>query len=62
MIQNYLKIALRGLLKYKGYSLINILGLAIGLTCFILIALYVQLELSYDNYHEKGDRILSRGC
>jgi putative ABC transport system permease protein len=57
MIQNYLRIALRSLLKYKGYSIINILGLATGLTCFILIALYVQVEFSYDNYHEKGDRI-----
>lgn len=57
MIKHYLKIALRSLLKYKGSALINILGLAIGMTCFILIALYVREELSYDIHHEKADRV-----
>ena len=57
MLRNYIKIALRSLLKQKGYSFINIFGLAIGLTCFMLINLFVQFELSYDDFHEKADRI-----
>lgn len=57
MFKNYLKIAFRQLLKHKGYSAINILGLAIGISCFVLILLYVQDELSYDRYHSKSDRI-----
>lgn len=44
-------------MKRKSYSLINIIGLAIGMACCILIALYVQHELSYDRYHAKKDRI-----
>jgi putative ABC transport system permease protein len=57
MIKNYLKIAWRNLLKNKTFSLINITGLASGLACFILIALYVADELSYDRFNEKADRI-----
>jgi len=57
MFNNYLKIALRNIFKHKGYSLINIIGLAIGMTCCLLILLYVQDELSYDRYHENADRI-----
>ena len=57
MFINYLTIALRNLLRYKGYSAINVLGLAIGIACCVLIMLYVQDELSYDQYHEKKDRI-----
>ena len=57
MIQNYLKIALRNLLRYKTYSLINILGLAMGMAICVLIILYVQHELSYDRYHENSDLI-----
>ncbi|PWJ53578.1 putative ABC transport system permease protein [Dyadobacter jejuensis] len=57
MIRNYLKIAFRNLLKHKLFSFINISGVAIGLTCFFLLALYVKDELSYDRFHEKGDRI-----
>ena len=57
MIKNYLKIAWRNLVKNKTFSFINIIGLATGLACFILIALYVTDELSYDRYHEKADRI-----
>ena len=52
MIFNYIKIALRVLLKFKVYSLINITGLAVGMTCSLLIVLYVMDELSYDQYHE----------
>lgn len=57
MISNYLKIAWRNLLKNKTFSLINISGLAIGFSSFILIGLYVVDELSYDKYNEKADRI-----
>ncbi|WP_419212797.1 ABC transporter permease [Maribacter sp. X9] len=57
MFRNYIKIAWRNLLKNKGYSAINIGGLAIGMTCFLLIAMFIKNELSYDRYHEKGDRI-----
>ena len=57
MFKNYLKIAWRNLLKNKTFSIVNIAGLAIGLACFILIALYVLDEISYDRYNEKADRI-----
>ena len=57
MFRNYLTIAVRNLLRQKGYSAINVLGLAIGIACCVLILLYVQDELSYDQYHEKKDRI-----
>lgn len=52
MFKNYLKIAIRNLLRNKVYSLINILGLAVGFTCAILLFLYIQDELNYDNYHK----------
>lgn len=57
MIKNYFKIAWRNLLKNKTFSLINIIGLAAGLACFILIALFVTDELSYDRFYKKADRI-----
>ncbi len=57
MFKNYLTVGIRNLFRYKGYSAINILGLAIGIACCILILLYVQDELSYDQYHEHRDRI-----
>ncbi|MCP4723620.1 MAG: FtsX-like permease family protein [bacterium] len=57
MFKNYLKIAFRNLLRYKGYSFINISGLSIGMACSILLFLYIQYEFSYDRYHEKADRI-----
>lgn len=57
MIKNYFKIAFRNLWKNKGYSAINIFGLAIGLATCLLITLYVTNELSYDRYNEKADRI-----
>jgi len=57
MFKSYIKIALRNLVRQKGYALINILGLAIGIACFILIALWVFDELSYDQFHEKKQRI-----
>jgi putative ABC transport system permease protein len=57
MIKNYLKIAWRNLLKNKGFTAINIIGLSFGIGCFIVIAMFVTDELSYDQYHEKADRI-----
>ena len=57
MWRNYLVIAVRNLRRHRLYSLINILGLAVGMACCILIALYVLDELSYDRFHAYGDRI-----
>lgn len=57
MFSNYLKTAFRNLWKHRIYSLINILGLAVGMTACFLIFLYVKFELSYDNFHSKADRI-----
>ncbi len=56
MLRNYLKIALRNLRKHKTFSFINITGVAVGLACFLLIALYVKDELSYDRYNANADR------
>jgi putative ABC transport system permease protein len=57
MLKNYLKIALRNLWRYKAFSCINLFGLSVGLTCCLLLALYILQELSYDRYHTKADRI-----
>jgi putative ABC transport system permease protein len=57
MFKNYLKISLRYLLRYKTYTAINTLGLAVGITCCILIMLFVRSEFSYDRFHTKADRI-----
>ncbi|MFC2134351.1 ABC transporter permease [Bacteroidota bacterium] len=57
MIKNFIKIALRNLLKHKFYSLLNVAGLAVGMAVCLLIILFVQDELSYDTYHENSDRI-----
>lgn len=57
MLFNYLKIALRTMMRYKSFSVINILGLTIGLTAFLGISLYVADELSFDNFHEHKDRL-----
>ena len=56
MLKNYLKVALRNLLKHKVYSFINILGLAVGIAASVLIALYIFDELSYDRFHVNADR------
>ena len=57
MFKNYIKITFRNIQRNKGYALINVFGLAIGLACSIFIILWIQDELSYDRYHEKADRI-----
>ena len=57
MIQHYFKIAIRNLLKYKMQTLISIIGLAIGFTCFALSNLWIRYEMTYDNFHEGADRM-----
>jgi putative ABC transport system permease protein len=57
MLRNYFKVALRNLFKQRVYSIINILGLAVGIAGCLLIVLYVTDEFSYDKFHEKSDQI-----
>ena len=57
MFKNYLKIALRNLVKHKGISFINVFGLAVGMTCAILIFLWVNQQFSYDKWQINKDRI-----
>ncbi|MFC2084084.1 ABC transporter permease [Bacteroidota bacterium] len=57
MFKNYLKIAYRNIIKYKGYTFINIAGLTIGIACCLLILLYVKDELSFDRFHNNAERI-----
>ena len=57
LLASYFKTAFRKIKRQKGYSFINILGLTIGLSCFILIGLWVKDELSFDRFHQKKDRI-----
>lgn len=57
MLTNYLKVALRYLMRHKEYTAINILGLAVGITCCVLIMLFVRSEWSYDAFHSKSDRL-----
>lgn len=57
MFQNYFKIALRNITKRRVYSLLNIIGLAIGMTCCLLLLQYVDYEFSYDKFHPKADNI-----
>jgi putative ABC transport system permease protein len=56
MLKNYLRIAQRYLLRYKTYTAINIVGLAVGVTCCILIMLFVRSEFSYDRWNHKAAR------
>ncbi len=62
MLKNYFKIAFRNLWRHRVFSLINILGLTVGMTACFLIFLYVRFELSYDKFHSKGDRIYRIIC
>lgn len=61
MFKNYIKSAFRALLKHKGTTLINILGLTIGLCSMVMISIYVYSEISYDKFHENSDRIYRIG-
>ena len=58
MLRNYFLIAWRSLWKNKTTALINIVGLSTGLTCCLLMVLYLQHEISYDKFQEKGDRVV----
>ncbi len=57
MIRNFLKTAIRSLLKYKVYSTLNVIGLSLGIACAIVMFLQVSYDLSYDDFHPKRDRI-----
>ncbi len=57
MIKSYFKIAWRNIIRNKAFSAINIVGLALGIAACILILQYVAFELSFDNFHAKGDQI-----
>jgi len=61
MLKNYIKIAWRNLLRHKSNTFINLSGLAVGLACCILIALYAREELSYDRFHENPEGIVALG-
>lgn len=62
MLQNYLKTAFRNLWKRRAFSLINMLGLTVGLTACLLIFFYVRFESSYDSFHAKAGRIYRVAC
>ena len=57
MIKNFIKIALRNIKKHKGYSFINIAGLAVGMACCLLITIWVLDELSFDRFHDKASNL-----
>ena len=57
MFKNYLKVAARALSRQKGYAAINVVGLALGLACCLLIARFVAHEMSYDSFNEKADTL-----
>ena len=61
MITHYLKVAFRNLVKYKTQTLISIIGLSVGFTCFALSVLWIRYEMTYDNFHEGADRIYLAG-
>jgi putative ABC transport system permease protein len=61
MIRNYIITAYRALWRYKSFSFINVTGLAVGMAAFLLILQYIRHELSYDTFHEKGERIYRVG-
>ena len=58
MFKNNLHVAFRNILKRKGYTIFNILGLAIGIACCLLIFQYVAYEKSYDKFHKNADDIV----
>ncbi len=61
MLRNYLQVALRNLRNSKSYSVINVVGLAVGIACFIIIALFVRDELGYDRYSKNVDQVYRPG-
>ncbi|HTE29933.1 MAG TPA: hypothetical protein VK666_06140, partial [Chryseolinea sp.] len=61
MVKNYLKIAFRFMMRQKGFSIINLSGLTIGITCSLLIILYIQDELRYDKFHPEVEKMYRLG-
>ena len=57
MIRNYILVGLRNLMRHKFYSLLNIIGLAIGIACALLAVLYVNYHFQFDSHHQNLDRI-----
>jgi len=57
VFRNYFKTAYRNLFQHKGYALINLIGLCVGMTCCIVLFLFVQYEAGFDRFHENADRI-----
>ena len=57
MFKNHIKLAWRNLIKNKAYLAINLTGLAVAMTCFLLLALFVQFEMSFDKHHQNSERI-----
>ncbi|MCB0854611.1 MAG: ABC transporter permease, partial [Bacteroidetes bacterium] len=57
MLKNFITTAIRNLKRQYGYTLLNILGLTLGISCSLFILLYLTHELSFDTYHEKADRL-----
>ncbi|MBT5530826.1 MAG: ABC transporter permease, partial [Cytophagia bacterium] len=57
MFKNYLKIAIRNIWTSKGYTFINVFGLAVGIACCVLISIYVIHELSYDDFHKDSENL-----
>ena len=58
MLRNYITIAFRNFYKFRFYTLINVVGLTIGITACLVILLFVRFELSYDRFHVNADRIV----
>ena len=61
MIEHYLKVAFRNLVKYKTQTFISIIGLSVGFTCFALSVLWIRYEMTYDTFHEGAERIYLAG-
>jgi putative ABC transport system permease protein len=57
MIRNFIKVAIRNMMRSKVFSFINIAGLSVGVACCMILVLYMQDELSYDKHHKDGERI-----
>ena len=57
MLRNYFKIALRNLFKHKLHTAINMLSLSIGISCAIVILIYINEEITFDTFHSKSDKI-----
>ena len=57
MLANYFRTALRSLTRHRGYTLINIIGLAVGMAACLLVLLYLDREFSYDTHHQDVDRL-----